>query len=401
MTAVADRSLRSWRTPVVLGATGVGVALLIALAHWLGLFFFSAFTGIGSYLAVRRPANSVGLFLMLIGWGLALGSMPVSASIDALLAGRLDGIDAFVAWANGWGWAAVFVGCFGISVVFPSGVLPTGGAGRAAGIALGALIGIAAALAFGPVISVTPATTGIALNAPNPAALLPGAAFWDLVPLPDVLFPAMFVIVLGGVVGLVRRYRRSVDLERLQYRWLVGSLAFVAIATVIWAIATLALGSTGNGGPGWLLLVVAYPTVPLAIVVAILRYRLYDIDRIISRSIAYASVSAVLLAIFGGAVLLLSAALSSVAGGQSIAVAASTVIAYAAFQPVLGRVRRVVDRRFDRARYDGERTAIIFAARVRDETDVEAVVRDLTSTAQVVVAPTSLALWLRPHDVRR
>src|SRR4029079_19425875 len=157
MTAVADRSRRNWRTPVVLVTTGIGVALTIALAHWLGLFFFSVFTGIGSYLAVRRPANSVGLFLMLIGWGLALGSIPVSASIDALLAGRLDAIDAFEAWANGCGWAAVYVSCVGISVVFPIGVLPTGGAGRAAGIALGVLIGIGAALAFGPVISVTPA----------------------------------------------------------------------------------------------------------------------------------------------------------------------------------------------------------------------------------------------------
>ncbi len=401
MTTGAARSVRNWRTPVVLATTGVGIVLTFALADWLGLLFLCAFTGIGSYLAVRRPANSVGPFLMLIGWGLALGSVTFTASVDALLAGRLEGVAAFTAWANGWGWAAVFVGFFGIAVVFPNGRMPNGRAGWAARAAFGTLVVLAVMLAFEPVISVTPAATGIAVDAPNPAVLLPGAAFWDLVPAPGDLFPVMFAIVVGGVVALIRRYRRSVDRERLQYRWLVGSLAFVAIATVIWAITTFALQFTGNGGPGWLLLVVAYPTVPLAIVVAILRYRLYDIDRIISRSIAYALVSAVLLAIFGGAVLLLSAALSSVAGGQSIAVAGSTLIAYAAFQPVLGRVRRVVDRRFDRARYDGERTAIIFAARVRDETDVEAVVRDLTATTRSVVAPTSLALWLRPHDVRR
>ena len=393
--------MRRWRTLVVLATTGGGIALTSALADWLGLLFLCAFTGIGSYLAIRRPANSVGPFLMLTGWGLALGSMPFTASTGELLAGRLEGVAAFTAWANGCGWAAVFVGCFGITVVFPSGRMPTGGAGWAARAAFGTLIVLALMLAFGPVISVTPATTGIAVDVPNPAALLPGAAFWDLVPLPDNLFPVMFVIVVGGVVALIRRYRRSVDLERLQYRWLVGSLAFVAIATVVWAITTFALQFTGNGGPGWLLLVVAYPTVPLAIVVAILRYRLYDIDRIISRSIAYALVSGVLLAIFGGAVLLLSAALSSVAGGQSLAVAGSTIIAYGAFQPVLGRVRRVVDRRFDRARYDGEQTAIIFAARVRDETDIDAVVRDLTATTRAVVAPTSLTLWLRPHDVRQ
>jgi membrane protein implicated in regulation of membrane protease activity len=112
-------------------------------------------------------------------------------------------------------------------------------------------------------------------------------------------------------------------------------------------------------------------------------------------------VSAVLLALFGAAVLLLSSALSSVAGGQSIAVAGSTLIAYAAFQPVLGRVRRAVDRRFDRARYDGERTATVFAARVRDETDVEAVMRDLAATTRSVVAPTTLGLWLRSRNAPR
>jgi hypothetical protein len=172
------------------------------------------------------------------------------------------------------------------------------------------------------------------------------------------------------------------------------------IANGIWAVATFPFQLDPNG-PAWLLLVIAYLTVPIAIAVAILRYRLYDIDRIISRSIAYAMVSAVLLAVFGAAVLLLSSALSSVAGGQSIAVAGSTLIAYAAFQPVLGRVRRAVDRRFDRARYDGERTATMFATRLRDETDVEAVLRDLATTTRSVVAPTSLSLWLRPRDVMR
>jgi hypothetical protein len=261
-------------------------------------------------------------------------------------------------------------------------------------IGFGALIAIASLLAFGPVINVTPARTGIPVDVPNPVAVLPDIPLWILVPVPSLLFPVMFAIVLLGVFGLVRRYRRSVGLERLQYRWLVAAIAFVAVASLIWAVANFVLQSNAMG-PAWFLVVVAYPTVPIAIVVAIFRYRLYDIDRIISRSIAYAVVSAVLLAIFGGAVLLLSTALSSVAGGKSIAVAGSTLIAYAAFQPVFGRVRRTVDRRFDRARYDGERTETFFAARVRDETNVEAVVKDLVATTRSVVAPTSLSLWLR------
>jgi hypothetical protein len=392
--------MRARTRAIVVTTTVIGMVVAFALADWPGALLFAAFTGTGSYLVSQRPANSVGWFLMLIGWGLAFGSVRLTASNDALLAGRLGGLEAFSAWANGIGWAFAFIGFFGIAVVFPTGRMPAGPARWPARIGFGGLAVITVLLVFGPVINVTPTRTGIPVDAPNPVALVPGSYFWALVPGPTLLFPVMFLIVLLGIAGLIRRYSRSVGLERLQYRWLVAAIAFVAAADLMWAVAPAILQSNSMG-PAWFLVVLACPTVPIAIVVAVLRYRLYDIDRIISRTIAYALVSAVLLGLFGGAVLLLSAALSSVTGGQSIAVAGSTLIAYAAFQPVLGRVRRLVDRRFDRARYDGERTATVFAARVRDETDVDAVVRDLATTTRLVVSPTSLSLWLRRRDVTR
>jgi len=136
---------------------------------------------------------------------------------------------------------------------------------------------------------------------------------------------------------------------------------------------------------------------PVAIGIAILRYRLFEIDRIISRTIAYGAVLLVLAAVFGGGILLLSSLLaSSFAQAESIAVAASTLLTYAVLQPVAQRIRRDVDRRFDRTRYDAERTVQAFAVRLRHETDVEAVTRDLATTTQAVVSPTATSLWLRP-----
>ncbi len=105
--------------------------------------------------------------------------------------------------------------------------------------------------------------------------------------------------------------------------------------------------------------------------------------------------------VFGAGVLILSSALASFAQAESIAVAASTLLTYAVLQPVLVRIRRVVDRRFDRTRYDAERTVQAFAVRLRHETNVESVTNDLTATTQAVVAPTSTSLWLRPTGPAR
>ncbi len=146
---------------------------------------------------------------------------------------------------------------------------------------------------------------------------------------------------------------------------------------------TAHLGGHGDrpGDPSsdlvWIAVVIGYPCVPIAIAIAVLRYRLFEIDRIISRTIAYAVVTAIVGAVFGAGIVLLSTAFASVAQGQTLAVAGSTLLAYAIFQPVHRRVRRAVDRRFDRARYDGEATVAAFTVRLRDEIDVDAVTDDL------------------------
>ena len=137
---------------------------------------------------------------------------------------------------------------------------------------------------------------------------------------------------------------------------------------------------------------------PAAIAIAVLRYRLYEIDRIISRTLSWATVTGVLLVVFAGLVVGLQALLSGVTQGQTLAVAASTLAAFALFQPVRRSVQRAVDRRFDRARYDSERTAAAFAERLRTEVDLEAVAVDLTGSVERALRPRTLGIWLKARS---
>jgi hypothetical protein len=128
------------------------------------------------------------------------------------------------------------------------------------------------------------------------------------------------------------------------------------------------------------------------------RYRLYEIDRLVSRGLSWAVLSGLLLAVYAGAVLLLQSVLGGVTQGDTVAVAGSTLLAAALFQPLRRRTQAIVDHRFNRARYDAERTAIDFAARLRDQVDLVSLASDLDTTVRRAIAPSSVGLWLRGHD---
>ena len=379
--------------------TAAGLVIGVTLTDFAGTMFFAAFAGIGALLVSRLPRNTVGWLLIAMGWGLMISTVHITAPVEWLGTDKLSPFENLLAWCNAWGWSLTFVALLGITIVFPSGRLPTGPRRRPAVAVLVVAITLSALIAVTPTINVTSLLTGTATDAPNPFALAPDAAIWDLIPSAGWLYFPLFVSVGVGVVALLARYRRSEGLERVQMRWLVAAIAFAAIANLQWAIFVTMMASTSF--LPWILVGIAYPCMPVAIAFAIQRYRLYDIDRIISRTIAYVAVLVILAIVFGSGVLLLSSALASFAQGESIAVAASTLITYAVLQPVLGRIRRDVDRRFDRTRYDAERTVQAFAVRLRHETNVEAVTRDLAATTRAVVAPTTTSLWLRPSGPDR
>jgi hypothetical protein len=145
---------------------------------------------------------------------------------------------------------------------------------------------------------------------------------------------------------------------------------------------------------------VALFALPIVIGIAILRYRLYEIDRIVSRTIAYTAVTVILAALFAGVILMLQAVLATFTQGQTVAVAASTLAVFVLFQPLRHRIQRAVDLRFDRARYDAERTIRALGGRLRGDIDLVALRAEILDTAGTAVRPTSAAIWLRGGAIR-
>jgi hypothetical protein len=192
------------------------------------------------------------------------------------------------------------------------------------------------------------------------------------------------------------RYRRGDAIERQQLKWL---LAVASLATIFFPIAFI-VPVQAIGNAAFILGSLTLVALPLAIAVAILRYRLFEIDRIISRTLSYAIVTGLLGTVFVAVILLLQTALAGAVGQGGIPVAVSTLAVFALFQPVLRRVRRAVDGRFDRARYDADHTAAEFGERLRWETHMERVTGELRDTVEHAVAPASLAIWLRQRRAR-
>ena len=173
-------------------------------------------------------------------------------------------------------------------------------------------------------------------------------------------------------------------------------MTFTVVAVVA-GFATLVLGGDGLGSIAWIPATLAFLAIPLSIMIAVLRYRLLEIDRIVSRTIGWTLATGALVAVFMVATLALQAGLAGVTQGETIAVAASTLVAAALFQPLRRRIQAVVDRRFDRSRYDRAVLVTAFSGRLRDELDLAMLRRTLVETSDLAVRPTSAGLWLRGH----
>jgi hypothetical protein len=214
--------------------------------------------------------------------------------------------------------------------------------------------------------------------------------WWNV--LQYVLFASVAVSLLVSLAGQVASYRRSSGERRQQLKWLLGGFA-VSLASVLVVVALQ--HRTG----GWSVLshvvtVALFFAVPVSMGVAILKYRLYDIDRVLSRTLAYAIVTGLLLGIYAGLVLLAQQVFRF---SSPVAVAASTLAAAALFNPVRRWVQRAVDRRFNRARYDADQTIAEFAARLQDAVDLDTVRQDLTGVVHAALEPAHVTVWTAPR----
>jgi len=216
------------------------------------------------------------------------------------------------------------------------------------------------------------------------------AAWWGAVQ--TAVFAAIAACFLVSLAGQVVSYRRSCGERRQQLKWLMGG-SVVVLAGVILRATLSGPGLPGLvGGAGSLAAIFGFP---VSMAVAILKYRLYDIDRIISRTVAYAIVTGLLVGVYAGLVLLATGVLGI---HGSVAVAAATLVAAALFAPVRRRVQHAVDRRFNRARYDADQTVAAFAARLKDAVELDAVRADLAGVVQATLEPVGVWVWTSPPD---
>jgi hypothetical protein len=215
----------------------------------------------------------------------------------------------------------------------------------------------------------------------------------------NVGFPLLALCILASVVSLVLRYRRSRDEEREQIKWIAFAASVVGFLFLIGLIISLIYGSRP---PSWTRLldtmtVLSYTGVPIAVGFAVLKHRLYDIDVIINRTLVYGTLTAVLLTVYVGSVVILQAAFHSLTGESSqLTIVASTLAIAALFTPLRRRIQAFVDRRFYRRKYDAAKTLEAFAAKLRDETDLNALSGNLVGVVRETMQPAHASLWLRP-----
>ncbi len=355
---------------------------IVAYAAMAGVLIVTlANATVGLLLASRRGGGRMGAILLAAG--AAFAAVPFGYAVGGSLALRdpLDPVANALLLIGPASYALAYSLILPVvALSFPDGRVPSSRWRWPSGLAIGALT--AAAI----LVIVTPGgILGLASNMnPFGVAILP--VWLTSLAGPLNVIGSLLVSVLG-VAAVVTRYRRGSGLERQQLRWLV--------AAVLLAVVPLMISIVG-GGVNWIVL--AFPgiiLVPVAVWIAVTRHGLYDIDRLISRGLSWALLSGLLLVVYAGAVLLLQGVVGGVTQGETLAVAGSTLLAAALFQPLRRRIQAAVDHRFNRARYDAAQTVAGFSARLRDEVDLAAVTLDLRATVHSAVKPASLGLWIR------
>lgn len=369
----------------------VAIALAIGLTSGTGLFEATPYGLVGGFLAIRRPRNPIGWLLLAGAWSFAVSSINVPVTAAQLTSGTVAGPVLALVIVQAASGGPLLILLLAITVVFPTGRLPGGRWGRLARLAIAAVVGLAILSVFAPTISVTVAGVSSGVTAVNPLAVAPEWPGWIVL---SQGAPITLVLTALGVGAMFVRLRRAQGAERAQLRWLVWSLAFIVIGFVVGLVGDATLDN-GLNGLVWVPAIIAFSLPPVAIGIAVLRYRLYEIDRLISRTISWAAVTLILGACFVLVILVAQALIAPVTGSNELAVAGSTLLVAALFQPIRRRVQRLVDRRFNRARYDADRTISAFAGRLRDEVDIEQLRSEILATVTQTVEPSGVSLWLR------
>jgi hypothetical protein len=392
-------------------------AWLLAIGVWIAAFAFSAqhplpadpvtvystiatvliatsFPTVGAVVASRQPENPVGWIVLGMGalFGLALFISAYAEFGLVVEPGSLPGA-VWAGWVGNWIWPVVLAPIGFVLLLFPDGHPPTR-RWRSVGWFLGASL-------FAWFLSAGFAPGGL-VNAGYPSVTNPLGI--EMLDAPLTILGAVSGIValpsaLASIVSVIVRFRRSRGTERRQLKW----LAYAATLVAVTAVVSLSLEGVSDDAAFvqmlQLSLVASLSAVPIATGIAILRHRLYDIDRLISRTIVYVLVTGSLVAVYAGTVFVVSTI--AVASSDNLTVAIATLVAAAAFRPLLARVQGLVDRRFYRHKYDAQKTIDAFGSRLREETDLDELTNDLVGVVRTTMQPTHVSVWLKHAAVEQ
>ncbi len=390
---------RRWSSPLAwgLGAFSLlgyaGFTLFGLLRHETGagsraasgLVLVGLFTVLGTLLALRQPANPIG-WLMTVG-GLTAGVNSAARSIvtSALEDGReVSSALSFLAVFGEWIWPLSVLCSIGLPLLlFPDGRVRSA---RWNWVLRAMLLGAAVAVISG-ILTTEPIYSEPVAPLISPWAVA-GLASWTDAGV-DVGGSLLLIPMVIALAGIVIRGRSASGTERQQLRWVSRGAVLAVVGFAVYPVAEIV------DLPGALVTLVSalgFACLPLSVAVAALRYRLYDLDRVVSRTVTYGVLTGLLVASYAGLVTAVSRLTPS---SSSLAVASSTLAVAALFQPLRRWLQGAVDRRFNRARYDAAHTVEEFSLRLRDEVDLEAVRADLVGVVRQTMQPDTVLLWLR------
>jgi hypothetical protein len=396
--------LRAAWVAVPLGSLSVAFALLsllfARLNHYDLAFFIEgvsvlllavSFSGIGALVASHRPGNPLGWIFLVVGFSEGLAGFALTYADYALITepGSLPG-GPLMSWLGEVVWFPGFVLMFTFALLlFPDGRLPSRRWRPVTWLSVASLV------IFVPLAGSLWPYRGRRAFQEGTDQFTPGGLLGAL---EAALFPLVLLCGLICMISLVVRFRRSRGIELQQIKW----FAYAAAVTVTLFTVFGFLFPVGIIGD--LLLLAAAPLLPIAAGIAILKHRLYDIDILINRTLVYGSLTALLALVYLGGVATTQAVFHALTGQEEqpqLAIVVSTLVIAALFNPLRRRIQSFIDRRFYRRKYDARKTLEAFSAKLRDETDLDALNDELVGVVRETMQPAHVSLWLRPDTASK
>jgi hypothetical protein len=363
------------------------------LADIFGALVLLAFATVGALIASRHPQNPIGWIFCICALLSALGFFLLEYTFYALItapgslpAGALLGV--FGNWARSIGW---FLMLTYLLLLFPNGHLPSPRWRPLAYLIAGLLVAysIAVLLSAYPYINIDTRLAAVR----NPLGILVANDLFDQ--LANFSLLLLYLTIIACIIAVVLRFRRARGEERQQLKWFAyGTTLSILMLIVI----IILIFSNVNGAPGSVFFL-AVIFIPISAGIAMLRYRLYDIDVLINRTLVYGSLSALLALLYFGLIFTLQSLLQgTLIQNNGVAIVVSTLAIYALFQPLRRRIQQFIDHRFYRRKYDAARTLAAFSATLRNEVDLSQLREQLVAVVRETMQPSHISLWLRPPD---